>query len=410
MKYDPVFTRANLHGILLLKSVHTYSPLIFLENGLRTFYVSNKFEMPVNAMSELTDSGLAWLATTIPLLFMAMLAVAFRVAWQRGRLNKADVGILIALSCIIAHEIVGCVGIFIWGLGHDVISLRPEKAQKAIMCLYILQVIYQTTIATIQISLLFFYISLLPTPGLKPIYHITTLSIFISMIAFGTATIFQCTPIPYVWDRTIENGHCINRSALSITHAITNIFFYLLLFILSLPILRSLHLSRSQKYAISCMYLLGCAVLTTSILNLSSLIPISSTPQIIRNPQTLLTHSLESLLSLILLSILTSHTPLSKILTSLPHLKTPSPPPPTTTISLTRFPANSRWKTLKSRSSSFKSRSSIKSLSSKYSHHLHPAISDMDMDTSVCDEMMIYVTVLEDRGVVSGGDRDGGGV
>ncbi|KAF7879351.1 hypothetical protein EAF04_000547 [Stromatinia cepivora] len=84
-------------------------------------------------MSELTGSGLVWLATTIPLLFMAMLAVAFRVAWKRGRLNKADVGISIALSFVIAHEIMGCVGIFIWGLGHDVVSLRPEKAQKATM-------------------------------------------------------------------------------------------------------------------------------------------------------------------------------------------------------------------------------------------------------------------------------------
>ncbi|APA10443.1 hypothetical protein sscle_06g052130 [Sclerotinia sclerotiorum 1980 UF-70] len=84
-------------------------------------------------MSELTDSGTAWLATTIPLLFMSMLAVIFRVAWQCGRLNKADVGISIALGFMIAHEIVGCVGIFTWGLGHDVASLHPEKAQKAIM-------------------------------------------------------------------------------------------------------------------------------------------------------------------------------------------------------------------------------------------------------------------------------------
>ncbi|CAD6442899.1 aefe04ff-b57a-4585-9e5f-c04e24442a3a [Sclerotinia trifoliorum] len=260
-------------------------------------------------MSKLTDSGIAWLATTVPLLFMCMLAVIFHVAWKRGRSNKADVGILIALGFVIAHEIVGCVGIFTWGLDHDV-------------CFYILQIIYQTTIATIQISLLFFYISFPLTSNLKPIYHITTLSIFLSMIAFDTATLFQCTPIPYIWDRTIAHGQCINKSALSITHAITNIFFHFLLFILSLPILHSLHLSRNQKYAISSIYLLGCAIFTTSILNLTPLIsistPISPTPKVINNPnpQTLLTHSLEPS-SLIFLTLLTTRTP-----------QNPPPPPP----------------------------------------------------------------------------------
>lgn len=150
-------------------------------------------------------------------------------------------------------------------------------------------------------------------------------------------------------------------------------------------------------------------VLATSILNLSFLIPISSPPQRLSNNRILLTHSLESLLGLILLSLLTSHTALSHFITSLPslpslpnmpHVSLPHIPYITSpahlhsnTISLTRFPPTSPWKTLKSRSSSFKSRSS------KYSHNSNPMGLDASESTIMQDEMMIYVTVLEDRRV-----------
>lgn len=89
--------------------------------------------LPANAMSELSNPGLAWLAITIPLISVAITSVLFRVAWQRGCLKKTDIGVLIALVSIpgccypdihirlvdtihttqvsaIAQEIVGCVG------------------------------------------------------------------------------------------------------------------------------------------------------------------------------------------------------------------------------------------------------------------------------------------------------------
>ncbi|ESZ98001.1 integral membrane protein [Sclerotinia borealis F-4128] len=369
--------------------------------------------MQANALSELSNSSLAWLATTIPLLFIAVIAVTSRVASQHGNLKKVDAGFLIALGFVIAQEIVGCVGILIWGLDNNAAILSPEKAQNTTMCLYISQIFYQTTIATNKISLLFFYLDILSTPSLRSIYHIASKSVFLSIIAFDTATIFQCTPIPYIWNRTSANGYCVNISALSITHAATNTFFYLLLFSLSLPIIHPLQLSTSQRYALACAYLLGCLVLTTSILNLTALIP--PAPQKAPNTQILLTYSLESLLGLLLLSLLTIHTQITHLFTTLsnllsslpslpplPHLTNSIPIPLTTPqppVALTRFPPTSAWKTLKSHSS-FISRSS--KYSSQYSHSQNSHNSHHSNLTSgvaragvdVDDEMMVYVTVL----------------
>ncbi|KAG4028247.1 hypothetical protein MFRU_023g00830 [Monilinia fructicola] len=377
--------------------------------------MSNIFiKTPANAMSDVSNYGLAWLATTIPLLFISVILISSRVAWKDEVLKKTDVGVLIALGFAIAQEIAVCVGILIWGLGYDVAFLDPEKGPKATMCFYISKIFYQTTIATNKISLIFFYLDFLSNSKFRIMHHITAISILLSLVSFETATIFQCTPISYFWYRAIEQGHCINTRVLSITHASTNIFFNLLLFILNIPILRSFNLCTSQKHALICAYFLGCLILTTSILNLSYLIPRNPSHNQSQQPAVLLfTHSLESILGLILLSLLTLHAPISHLFASLTHHfpSTPAIPflPNTTPIlnlftrlhtriltrtphaPLTRFPPTSPWKTLKSLNSTSSFRS-FRSRSSRYSRS--PA--NLDAHRSVDDEMMVYVTILGD--------------
>ena len=69
-------------------------------------------------------------------------------------------------------------------------------------------------------SFVFLYLDLFPIPRFRVVCHAVNISIVLAIIAFDVGTIFQCTPIPYFWNRTIEDGHCIATAA----------FWYVLLF------------------------------------------------------------------------------------------------------------------------------------------------------------------------------------
>lgn len=69
--------------------------------------MSNIFiKTPANAMSDVSNYGLAWLATTIPLLFISVILISSRVAWKDEVLKKTDVGVLIALVSVFGEDTV----------------------------------------------------------------------------------------------------------------------------------------------------------------------------------------------------------------------------------------------------------------------------------------------------------------
>lgn len=55
--------------------------------------------------SELSNSGLAWLAITIPLLSITIALITCRVVQRRGHLRIVDIGISVALVSVFAYQI-----------------------------------------------------------------------------------------------------------------------------------------------------------------------------------------------------------------------------------------------------------------------------------------------------------------
>jgi hypothetical protein len=106
-------------------------------------------------------------------------------------------------------------------------------------------------------SFVFLYLDIFPTPKFKMICHIVNASIVAAMIAFVGTTIFQCTPIPFFWDRTIAGGHCIDTAAFWYGHAGWNTAVDLLVLVLPLPVIRSLQMGQNQKIALLGVFGLG---------------------------------------------------------------------------------------------------------------------------------------------------------
>lgn len=72
---------------------------------------------------------------------------------------------------------------------------------------------------------------------------------------FGGA--FQCTPVFYLWDRSIPGGYCMNFIAFAMFTAIFNIVIDVLILALPVPIVWQLHLETSKKIGVLGLFMLG---------------------------------------------------------------------------------------------------------------------------------------------------------
>ncbi|KAI9799501.1 MAG: hypothetical protein M1833_004023 [Piccolia ochrophora] len=83
------------------------------------------------------------------------------------------------------------------------------------------------------------------------------------IIAFTFATVFQCAPVYYFWDRRNE-GECLPIGSLY-TATFTNIVADLVILVLPLPMVWQLQLRLGQKIALTGIFTLGFFVCMTSI-------------------------------------------------------------------------------------------------------------------------------------------------
>jgi hypothetical protein len=138
-----------------------------------------------------------------------------------------------------------------------------HRLHNEVLCLtdlqyfYLYQIFYKTLVSTTKMSFIFLYIDLFPSPKFILICWAIQASILAATCAFVLGTIFQCTPLPYFWDRTIEGGHCIKSSAFWYSHAAWNSLFDLLIMILPITVIRSLQMAKKQKLAVIGMFSLG---------------------------------------------------------------------------------------------------------------------------------------------------------
>jgi hypothetical protein len=122
---------------------------------------------------------------------------------------------------------------------------------------YLYQIFYKTLVGTTKMSFVFLYLDLFPIPTFKIVCQVVNASILAAMIAFVGATIFQCTPIPFFWDRTIPHGHCISTAAFWYGHAAWNTAVDIIVLLLPIPVIRSLQMGNNQKFAVLGVFGLG---------------------------------------------------------------------------------------------------------------------------------------------------------
>ncbi|KAH8669517.1 hypothetical protein BGZ60DRAFT_538235 [Tricladium varicosporioides] len=262
------------------------------------------------------SQGQLWVAVTIPVIVLTISIVAIRIWWRKtasGKITKSDITILVSLLCAIVQEILGCIAILKWGLGHHAAYIGLHKTQKALM------IFYKTLVGTTKMSFIFLYLDLFPIRKFVWVCHGLNISVIAAIIAFDAGTIFQCTPIPYFWNRTIKGGHCIDSAAFWYGHAAWNTAVDILILILPIPVIRSLQMGNRQKWAVAGVFGLGAFVIVASVLRMIALNPASKITQmdmtyIISTSNAFLWTQLEACVAIICASLPTLKGPIMKIM------------------------------------------------------------------------------------------------
>ena len=135
----------------------------------------------------------------------------------------------------------------------------PDRTISASIHEYINTNLYYLISATLKLTFLLFYLRIFPSASIRRLLWGTVGLTCAYGIAYVVASIFQCTPIEYYWQRwdPTHQGKCIDTRSLSISHAILGIALDLWILGIPIPQLYQLQLGFWKKIGMGVVLSLG---------------------------------------------------------------------------------------------------------------------------------------------------------
>ncbi len=159
-----------------------------------------------------------------------------------------------------AHDFFCSESVHIAGVGQHlpaVLAANPERLLTWGKVIYALVILYSLAVAFPKLSILALYLRIFTE---KP-YRISTwvLAAIISgtAIAVSLATIFQCSPVQYAWDKSLPEGTCTDVASFYVYCSVPNVITDVAILLLPIPMILRLHTNQSQKVGLSLVFLLG---------------------------------------------------------------------------------------------------------------------------------------------------------
>ncbi|KAL8784345.1 MAG: hypothetical protein Q9195_009077 [Heterodermia aff. obscurata] len=209
------------------------------------------------------------------LILMQLLVVGGRLISRR--LQKVWLGfddyVLISAAivtvtlCGLAIALPRIAGVSNWSLQHFSNGDTIGKASIAWL------VLYGASVALSKLAILLLYLRVFTTQW----YGFTLVLILISIVVIGTgvtnafAAIFQCSPVSYTWDKTVEDGKCLNNLAFARFMAIPNVVDGFVMLAMPIPLVWQLNLAIQQKVALTATFLHGITGFVVSVARLAIL-------------------------------------------------------------------------------------------------------------------------------------------
>ncbi|KAK4465106.1 putative integral membrane protein [Cladorrhinum samala] len=209
--------------------------------------------------------------------------VALRL-WARAKLRGwQGIGLddwSIVASSIFATIVSGLMmGSCAYGFGQHMASLRRPNKLMTLKLFYVAQAFYKLSINMTKLSILLLYLRIFPSRWFRISCHLLIGVILTYMIATTAASIWQCTPVPRAWDKSIS-GTCISITANWYSNAAFSIVTDVIILALPMYPIFTSKLPKSQKLALMAVFALGLFTTITSILRMQTLSFSSKSPDI----------------------------------------------------------------------------------------------------------------------------------
>ncbi|MCJ1423105.1 hypothetical protein MMC29_000986 [Sticta canariensis] len=163
--------------------------------------------------------------------------------------------------------------------------VNPEHKGKEVITLGILgifvlasAVIYVPCLGLAKTSILLIFRRISSEKRMRFAIYIVGAFVISYSLATIVLLIFPCRPFARAWDATITSGSCINRPAVYVTTAVSNIVTDLFILVIPIPMVVRLKIPLQQKFGLGCMFAVGSLTFITSVVRLVTLKPLFTNP------------------------------------------------------------------------------------------------------------------------------------
>ena len=116
---------------------------------------------------------------------------------------------------------------------------------------------YPWSVGLVRMSILLFFLQTFPGKNFQLVSKIFLYYMVPHTLLFFFLIVFQCQPIPYAWDKSIDGGKCINVTALTYAGAVLAAIHDFGTLIIPINELRKLNMNAVQKAAVILMFTIG---------------------------------------------------------------------------------------------------------------------------------------------------------
>ncbi|KAJ3496911.1 hypothetical protein NLG97_g2314 [Lecanicillium saksenae] len=154
------------------------------------------------------------------------------------------------------------------GLARNIEDVSKAEFRKFMIGLWVIQRLQPLNLFCIKTSIILFYVHVFDTPRFKLVALIVWIYTLLWTISIWFATLFECHPVSFYWDRDQEGGHCVKNPLITIglTSGVLSCVGDIVIFAMPIPVLSKLNLNPRKKAVLIAIFLLGLFVVCTSFI------------------------------------------------------------------------------------------------------------------------------------------------
>lgn len=125
--------------------------------------------------------------------------------------------------------------------------------------LWVTQRLQPLSLFFVKTSIIMFYVRIFPTRGIRIAGWAIWIYTLLWAVSISFATLFECKPVQYFWDKTIEGGSCVANPLITIglTSGVLSCVGDIFIFGMPIPVVLRLNINTRKKIALGAIFMVG---------------------------------------------------------------------------------------------------------------------------------------------------------